>query len=846
VPGIQPAWRRAWQRALFRLRGGNRLNGFDDEPAARAFHLLLAAFLFWTAAMQFVLVPLFAARKAVGGVLILLLAGFTLAALILLRRGRKRASAFLFLSIFWCVLGIYSVFSGGVLSQGPYMQFVIILDAAWLLGLAPALGFAGATVLLSLAEAVLQYTGHAVPMYFPNVSPIGRWGIQVAIAVLTVGPVIGFVETLRAQLSALRDSEERFRSLSDASLEGIMIRDEKEILDTNLAFARIFGYERPDELIGRNGVELLLTPESQERIRDRVERDETGVIELTCVRKDGAVFPAEAESRSIKYHGRDARFISLRDVTDRKRAMEAQRESEERYKALFERSTDCVLLVDFDGNLLDANKAALDVLGYQRGDIGTLSLQSLLPPDQLALTSQRVKQILAQGYLKDRNEYRFRRKDGQEVFVETQASLIYRHGKAVAIQSIGRDITERKRAEAEKAKLEAQLNEARKMESIGRLAGGIAHDFNNLLTVINGYSDVLMHQLDSQRRKYAEQINKAGESAASLTRQLLAFSRMEVTHPQAVLLNHIVAESGEMLQRLVGRHIEMKTSLGASPDKVLADPNQIHQCLMNLAVNARDAMPAGGRLTIETGNVEVARHEIPPGSSGAPGPHVRLTVRDNGIGMDEETSQRIFEPFFTTKEKGRGTGLGLSTVYGIVSQWKGFLKVGSEPGKGSEFTIYLPLDLSASTQPNARAAETGIPPAASETVLVVEDQDIVREFVVESLRMNGYTVLEARNGAEALKIIQSKGAGIDLMMTDVLMPGMRGKELAARAHAVCPSMKVLFMTGYADGSIDENEWRDGQGGKAEVLMKPFSLEALEARVRNMLHPNPGAGPRRAD
>jgi CheY-like chemotaxis protein len=283
----------------------------------------------------------------------------------------------------------------------------------------------------------------------------------------------------------------------------------------------------------------------------------------------------------------------------------------------------------------------------------------------------------------------------------------------------------------------------------------------------------------------------------------------------------------------------MKTNLRAAPDQVLADPNQIHQCLMNLTVNARDAMPAGGQLMIETGNVEVAQHEFPPGSIGAPGPHVRLTVRDTGVGMDEKTSQHIFEPFFTTKEKGRGTGLGLSTVYGIVSQWQGFLKVRSEPGKGSEFSIYLPLDLSVNAQPNASAAEAGAPRAVSETVLVVEDQDIVREFVVESLRMKGYEVLEARNGADALKIVQSNRAGIDLMMTDVLMPGMRGQELAARARAVCPSMKVLFMTGYADGSIEGIE---GPGdAKAEVLMKPFSAEALEARVRDLLHPNPKTG-----
>jgi len=419
------------------------------------------------------------------------------------------------------------------------------------------------------------------------------------------------------------------------------------------------------------------------------------------------------------------------------------------------------------------------------------------------------------------------------VFIETQCSLIYHNGRPAAIQSIARDITERKRAEQEKAKLEAQLHQAHKMESIGRLAGGIAHDFNNLLTVINGYSGVLRHQLDYPQRKYAEQIHQAGESAASLTRQLLAFSRMEVTHPEPLHLNDIVTASRDMLDRLVGEHIEIKTNLQALPDDLLADPSQIHQCLMNLVVNARDAMPSGGHLTIETGNVEIAPEDFPPGSGGTSGPHVCLTVRDTGIGMDEETRQRIFEPFFTTKEKGGGTGLGLSTVYGIVSRWQGFLKVASEPGRGSEFSICLPLNTTARPPREAPAVETGTLPVVSETVLVVEDQDSVRGFAVEALRMFGYTVLEARNGAEALRVIEQNGDGIHLMMTDIMMPGMRGQELAARANAVRPSMKVLFTTGYADGSVIGI---DGPDGRNEIIMKPFAAEALFARVQDLLNP----------
>jgi two-component system, cell cycle sensor histidine kinase and response regulator CckA len=828
---IKPALRRAW----FLCRGGDRLNGCDDELTSRGFHLLLTAFLGWVLFALFVVVPFFAVRKVVGGAIFLVLGGVAVSALVLLRSGGKRTAAALFVSVFWCVLAGYSVLSGGVLYQGPYMAFVIILDAAWLLGLRAAFGFAVATLLLSLIEALLVIFGYPPPIYFPT-QPMARWAIEVGIVVLTMGPVVGFLEALRKQVSALRDSEERFHSLSDASLEGIMIHDQGTILDTNLAFARLFGYERPDELIGRNALELLLTPESRARIRERLDRQETGVLEVTGVRRDGAIFPAETESRAIRHHGRDARIAAYRDISERKRAIEARIESEERYTALFERSLDCVFLTDFHGHFLDANKAALNLLGYRREDIATLSYESLLTEDQLPLASQTVEQLLLYGYQINRNEYRLRRKDGGDVFVETQCALIYRNGKPVAIQSIGRDITERKRAEQENAKLQAQLNQAQKMESIGRLAGGVAHDFNNLLTVINGYSDVLMHQLKSPVRKYAEQINKAGESAASLTRQLLAFSRMEATNPESVPLNRIVAESQDMLGRLLGEHIEMKTNLQASPDEVLANPNQIHQCLMNLVVNACDAMPAGGQLTIETGDVDVSREDFPIGSNGTPGPHVRLTVRDTGIGMDQETSQRIFEPFFTTKEKGRGTGLGLSTVYGIVSQWQGFLKVRSVPGRGSEFSIYLPLNVTVNPSRKAPDADVGALPAASETVLVVEDQEIVREFIVESLRTHGYEVLEARNGVEALQVIERNGAGIDLMMTDMMMPGMGGKELAARVHVVCPSIKVLFMTGYAEGLINGVE---GPDGRDDIIMKPFVPEAMAERVRGLLHPRSG-------
>ena len=431
-------------------------------------------------------------------------------------------------------------------------------------------------------------------------------------------------------------------------------------------------------------------------------------------------------------------------------------------------------------------------------------------------------------------EHRLLLRDGRIKFLlVTLTSTTGADGKLKTRGTV-QDITERKLAEEQKAKLEAQLFQAHKMESIGRLAGGIAHDFNNLLTVINGYSNTLMRQPESEVRKHAEQIRKAGESAASLTRQLLSFSRMEATQAEPVHLNTVVAESEEMLERLLGEHIEMKTSLEASPDEVLADPHQMQQCLMNLVLNARDAMPGGGQLTIETGNVDIAQDDVPAGSGGAPGPHVRLTVRDTGIGMDEDTRQHIFEPFFTTKEKGSGTGLGLSSVYGIVNRWQGFLKVGSVRGRGSEFSICLPLNLSPGSAETAPTASTGLTVNNAETVLVVEDQDMLREFAAEWLRTSGFEVLEARNGAEALEIIEHQGSGIHLMLTDVTMPGMSGVEVAKRAKTAYPSMKVLLMTGYADESI--GRLKGGKlNGADDLIMKPFAPEALEECVRNLLH-----------
>jgi CheY-like chemotaxis protein len=378
------------------------------------------------------------------------------------------------------------------------------------------------------------------------------------------------------------------------------------------------------------------------------------------------------------------------------------------------------------------------------------------------------------------------------------------------------------------------------MEAVGRLAGGVAHDFNNLLTAIIGYSDFLLMKMEQgdSSRQHVEEIKKAGERAASLTRQLLAFSRKQVLQPKVLDLNNVVAENEKMLARLVGEDIELKTSIDPKLGHVKADPGQIEQVLINLVANARDAMPRGGRLAIKTSNVvldEAESGRLPAGS------YVMLTVRDTGRGMDEETQSHIFEPFFTTKDQHEGAGLGLSTVYGIVSQSGGEIRVESEPGRGATFNILLPR---VDEPVEAEAARSSFDPTtpAVETVLLVEDEEAVRKLVREVLSMNGYSVLEAANGKDALRICGLHGRPIDLMITDVVMPHMGGRELAERMRRLRPSTKVLYVSGHTE---DATLHRGVSDKEMNFLQKPFTPLALIGKVREVLEPKQSASFARA-
>jgi two-component system, cell cycle sensor histidine kinase and response regulator CckA len=426
------------------------------------------------------------------------------------------------------------------------------------------------------------------------------------------------------------------------------------------------------------------------------------------------------------------------------------------------------------------------------------------------------------------------RKDGTKAFNEISVSLIRdSEGKPIGFRGIARDVTERKHAEIEMVTLQEQLRQSQKMEAIGQLAGGVAHDFNNLLTVIHGYSELILTSLDenSRLRQDVQEIIHASERASSLTRQLLAFSRKQVLQPKVLDLNAHVFDMDKMLRRMIGENIELMTLLAKDLGRIKADPGQIEQVILNLAVNARDAMLNGGKLTIETANIELDENYARSHIGVTPGHYVMLSVSDTGVGIAREVKERIFEPFFTTKEKGKGTGLGLSTVFGIIQQSGGNIWVYSEPGLGTTFKIYLPRieEDTESLKPSAVSTKSL---QGSETILLVEDEEIVRKLACTILQKNGYKVLEAPNGEEALRIVQGQnGNPIHLLVTDVVMPGMSGRQLADLLERLRPEMKILYISGYTDNAIVHH----GVLEKGiDYIQKPFTIEGLARKVREVL------------
>jgi len=537
------------------------------------------------------------------------------------------------------------------------------------------------------------------------------------------------------------------------------------------------------------------------------------------------------------YRERYQAEIQHRVIEDR--AAQALQESESRFRAIFEQAAVGMADASLDARFIRLNQRFCEIMGYPREELLDLTFRDITHPDDLAQDENLVAQLLSGKLSHFTVEKRYLRKDGGVVWANLMLSLHSSpSGDPLHFVAVVEDITGQKQAEEDRRNLEGQLLQAQKMESVGRLAGGVAHDFNNHLTVINGYCAMLLDDMDPDDplRESVDEILLAGNRAATLTQQLLTFSRKQVAEPRVISLNDVVAEARKMLSRVIGEDIQIIAHFDPDLGSVVIDPSQMNQVLVNMAINARDAMPDGGRITIETSNIDLDEGYAAHHAGMKPGPYVLLTVTDTGVGMTQQVMQHIFEPFYTTKRMGVGTGLGLSTVYGIVAQAGGWIWVYSEPGRGSTFKVYLPRVGGAPTPLRApvAAAETL---RGTETVLVVEDQPEVRRLTLAMLESQGYQLLEAGNGIEALALCQRYPGPIHLLITDVVMPGMTGRELARLLSALRPSLRTLYTSGYAANTIAHEGVLDP--GVA-YLPKPFSPSQLAAKVRDvLLEPTPG-------
>jgi two-component system cell cycle sensor histidine kinase/response regulator CckA len=541
-------------------------------------------------------------------------------------------------------------------------------------------------------------------------------------------------------------------------------------------------------------------------------------------RKDGTILEVEIASHAMMFNGRKAQLVLASDVSRRERTREALQETQERYRDLFDHASDIVFTTDLEGKLTSLNKAGELVTGFSADEALGMDVAQILG-SRLPELARRIRDKKMIGAGETTYEIEIARKDGHLITLAMSVSLTTKDGKPTGVRGIARDITEQKQ-------LEDRLRQSQKMEALGRLAGGIAHDFNNLLGVIIGYTEILAEHLDSQSslHGFAREALKAGRQAASLTQQLLAFSRKQVLQPKILDLNTSITGMEQLLRRLLREDIDLIFKLSADLGRVKADPGQVHQVIMNLAVNARDAMPQGGELRIETANVDREEGYTRQDPCVAAGHYVLLTVTDTGVGMDEKTKAMIFEPFFTTKQLGNGTGLGLATVYGIVKQSGGYISAQSQPGKGCTFRIYLTRVKEEVEELLVGGTQADVL-TGHETILLVEDAEPFAKLVRMLLETSGYTVLEARTGIEAAQLATKHRGSINLLLTDIVMPQIDGYQLSDHLRFLRPEMKVLYMSGYA-ASTGPREARAKFG--ARVLPKPFCKDALLLAVHQVL------------
>ena len=634
-------------------------------------------------------------------------------------------------------------------------------------------------------------------------------------------------ETTRGRRVAreMAETESRFEKLLELLPDPVIVHQNGLAVFVNRAAIEMYGASSAVEMYGRPVIEYV-APEQQDLIRIRMGRMLTSgkaepLVEERHLRLDGTPFDVEVVAAPVTFDGRPAIELVARDITARRATEAALQASEARVRAVFDQSSLGMLLVDRDGKWLEGNAAFRRLLGYDNAELGKLNVFDFTHPADRDTGRRLLDDLFAgrnDGY---EVEKRYIAKSGREIWVRVHVSPVRESpGQPQIAVGTVEDLSEHEI-------LEEQLRQASKMEALGRLAGGVAHDFNNLLTVVNGYADLLVLSLDGDERAAdAVEIRRAGSRAAELTAQLLAFGRRSKRALEAVDLNGRVEAMVPMLRRLLGEDIEFRVTLDQTLGAVEADPSQLDQLVMNLVVNGRDAMPGGGTLALTTSRVASGGIAGRGSESG----RARLEVADSGFGMEPDVIEHIFEPFFTTKGQGKGTGLGLATVYGIVQQMSGHVRVESTVGLGSRFIVELPLCEGQSPPSSSHSVEAGSNGHASETILLVEDEPSVRDFCKRALGTEGYEV-HAAGPHDALQMAERLGADLDILVTDVVMPDLDGPTIAAALRSRRPDLKVLFMSGYPR---DREGELTGAVAEGAVLPKPFTSRELCDAVRRVL------------
>jgi len=751
-------------------------------------------------------------------------------ALIATRRGHVLTAATSAIAAMWLILTGASFTNGG--TANPAFNGYIVLVAA--MGLLRGRRDAFTLALLSIVSGVAMVAmetrgligdrpyGHGPVLMFNAVY------LVMAAGVLTLASRRAASAADVAQLAQARhehteaqllESEERFHRLADAAHEGVVFSDRGIIIDANRQVAHLLGWE-VSEMLGRP-VSDFVAPESLDAVATRMRLGSEEPYTHALIRKDGTRLDVEARGRTVPYEGRQIRVTALRDVTD------AIRAAEERLRLVtaIEQAGEMILITDPIGRVIFVNRAVEQITGMARADMIGRPIAGLLGArdDDPAYLDMRRRASAHQHWS---GRIACTRADGSSYVLELTVSPARTPaGGVVAVVGVGRDVS------VELAQ-EEQLRQAQRMETVGQLAGGVAHDFNNLMSPVLGYAELLLDELpaDSPHRESVAIIRTAADRARQLTQQLLAFGRKQVIQVQALDLSELVTEFTRILRRTIREDVEIDLRVTSAAAIVKGDSRQLEQVLMNLAVNAQDAMPGGGRLVLATAIVN-APADVPAHPDLPPGRYVRLTVSDSGAGIDPAVLPHIFEPFFTTKAKGRGTGLGLSTVYGIVTQQDGHIRVETTAGAGTRFSVFLPRLDSAAVVHVAPRVDVTTDARGSETIVVAEDDEMVRNMVCSALRQRGYCVIEVAQPEDCLRILDDEGRRPDLLLTDVVMPRLNGRELYVQVNRQCPGVKVLFMSGYLDDVIGSHGVLDTG---VSYIAKPFTVSALAAQVRDVL------------